>query len=184
MKTVIPVLLLLSLFFCSCSKSEHKESIKKLDSLETVLSGLKEEVNKLESDSSKGIYNTVKKEIDFIGKNLAGLPKNQEKNLALDKYANHSKGLKRVYKNLSVYLKDIDYSQNQINNLRSDIKKGVLKKQEIEQFVSDEETAVILLEVKIKDDQDKFNKIKLDIENLQPIITQISDSLRKSIKTP
>ncbi|PKP18878.1 MAG: hypothetical protein CVU05_12650 [Bacteroidetes bacterium HGW-Bacteroidetes-21] len=183
MKTILFSAFILSFFLLSCSNTEQINAIKNIDSLLSVVDGIKTDMAFLENDSSKAFYSNMKEEVDFIGKTITDLPKDSAQRTSLSLYANYSKGFKKIYKNLSVYEGEIANSEKQLQDLKSDIKNDLLKKDDIEKYIMDEKTAVVLLEMNVKEDIDKYHIIKNEVLAIQPVISKLSESLRKTNNT-
>lgn len=170
------------MFGISCSNSNIQEKVKKVDSLIQLVNEVNAEIQMLDNDSSKAIYDKVKQEVDFIGNNLKELPQDSVERTSLAQYANHSKGLKRIYKNLSEYKGSVDYSLKQLADLKLDIQSETLKEDEFTKYFSDEETAAVMLKVKVRDDIEKFNRIIVEVDSLQPVIDKIMNGITKESK--
>ena len=175
MKRIVIIVLVSVAFFYSCMNKETKVKIDKIDSLLTQVDSLNLELKKVKIDSLKLVYSVTKKNIDFFRSTKFDMPEDKSFMKDFGAYGLVDKNLKRLLKNYKKMSEEIEYSQNQLINLRHDIKKELLTNHDtINRYILDEETALndirlkLLPKIKLLNRQlNLYNKVHKSVEDFK-----------------
>ena len=152
--------------------------MQKVDELKETLATIKTNFEAINDDEIKLLYDTMMQDIDTIAKYTNVFPENKEWRDAYSIYsdaAHISKGFfKRTYK------KEIEYSETQLNNLRTDIENNALELDSLRIYLKDEVKAIDVLNEKINIHLEISNQIIDKYNRTKPIVNQYIDSLRNS----
>ena len=161
-KLYIYIILSLSLF--SCFNQEIGKALVATDSLSIEIKQIEEKYNSIDFVKFNNIYDTIKQDIDTIGKYMITLPENKEWKNSLSIYQNAYKQSKQ-YVNKK-FNHDIEYSKNQIQNLRTDISRNAINADSLKQY--------------IKTEKDAINTLRKDVNTLYLNYNQALDKYNKS----
>jgi hypothetical protein len=150
MNRVIIIFLLAGLAILTCC--QHKDSaekIKKIDSLITICDSLSNTLASVNNDSAEIVFQKAKASTELFEKKLRNLPESDTVRECLNSSGNIFKGLRKYFKELPSYKKDIDFSHTQLTNLKEDVKNNLLNEEEFSKYYKDESVALSLLSEKI-----------------------------------
>jgi len=177
-KFVFALLISISLF--SCFNGEQSKGMHKLKELNKNLEIIKTDFENLNTEKIQLLYDTMMQDIDTIAKYTNKFPENKEWREAYSIYTDAAHMAKNFFKR--AYDKEIEYSQNQLDNLKTDIENNVLETDSLRLYLMDETKAIKVLDEKIKIHLELNNKIIDKYNRTKPIVNQYIDSLKNSVR--
>ncbi len=178
LKIIVALVLSISLF--SCINKEYDTSIKKLDNLKDTLVSIKTNLKEINSNKISLLYDTMMQDIDTIMSYTNVFPENKEWKKAYDIYSDAAHIAKKFFK--QGYDKEIEYSENQIKNLITDINNNVVELDSLRIYLKDEVNAVDALNKKVNIQLEISNQIIDKYDRTKPIVNQYIDSLKNTVK--
>jgi hypothetical protein len=172
-KIIIFIIFASSLF--SCFNSDTTKTIEKIDSLSFVLNDIETNYKSIDTLKIKLIYDTLKQDVDTISKYLIAFPKNKDWNNALSIFEDATKQAKHFFKNK--YKPDIDYSKNQLKNLKTDIINNAIKGDSLPNYFKSEKDAINILKEKVDLQAKSYEQILNKYNKSKPYINLFIDSL-------
>jgi len=174
------IVLIVSLSLASCYNAEIGDGLSKAEEIKTKLEDIKEDFKSINNDTISMIYNIMKQDVDTIAKYTNKFPDNKEWRDAYGIYSDAMHMAKGYFK--KSYNKEIEYSEKQIADLKTDIESKSLKIDSIRVYLLDEQKAIEILEEKIKIHIETSNQIIDKYNRTKPIVNQYIDSLKTTIK--
>ena len=175
-KFVFALLISISLF--SCFNGEQGKGIHKIKELNKNLEIIKTDFEKLNTEKIQLLYDTMMQDIDTIAKYTNKFPENKEWRDAYSIYTDAAHMAKNFFKR--TYDKEIEYSETQLNNLRTDIENNAIELDSLRIYLKDEVKAIDVLNEKIKIHLEISNQIIDKYNRTKPIVNQYIDSLKNS----
>lgn len=125
------------LLYTSCTSGKYAKQITKIDSLLIVLDSSFSKLNLLDTSVVESYYKVYVNNIKQI-KNSFEKKDNEEVWSVITRYGLLRKPLRDFKKHYTKYSKEISFTQEQLNNLKADIKNDVLSEDKISQYINDE----------------------------------------------
>ncbi len=145
----IKILLLFSiaLIFVACQSEHTKKSLQKVDQLISKTEELTEKISTQQIRDYDILYDTIKHYNNFFIYLPEDFEESEENLDIVYRYGTVEKTFKWLHINfINVYLQDLDYSRNQLTNLREDISNKLLTEEEIDNFIHSEDSVINVLE--------------------------------------
>lgn len=174
------IVLVVSLSLASCHNAEVGDSLEKAEEIKKELKDIKNDFESINSDTISLIYDIMKQDVDTIAKYTNKFPDNKEWRDAYGIYSDAMHMAKNFFKRS--YDKEIEYSEKQIQDLRTDIENKAFKIDSIRIYLLDEQQAIETLEERIKIHMEISNQIIDKYNRTKPIVNQYIDSLRTTVK--
>lgn len=144
----LPLLFLLT----QCNTfTSYKAEVSTVDSLLTEVKKMEERFNNLDFTTISTVKETVFLELDSVTNicknNDVALTK--EEAIFFGRYKGITKPVKKVDKDRGMLIHELEFTQKQLGNLKTDLDKKALSKEEAAKFIADEKMAVKTLEKSI-----------------------------------
>jgi|GEM_PF-4136306 hypothetical protein len=162
----------------SCKNIETKNEISKIDSLSNLLEKAQKKQLEINFKDINLLSDSVKIYIDTLVKYLDKIPVNKEHKEYFTLFTNLRKDLKDF--NKIKISEDLDYSIEQLTDLKEDVISKSITKEQFTTYFKDEELATIILIQKSDYQHNTWTKFKSDYANYKPHIIEIIDSLKQS----
>lgn len=144
-KYIIPSLIIV-LGFSSCKNAFEKE----IGEVENLLSQVNEiEKSLLLVDTAKVFSTKRQMEKDLLAINATNDTLTKEEAFKIDELFSSKKRIFRLAENYTDFLGQIDFSKNQLKNLKQDLENGLVTKENFTKHFDEEQNAVLELKKKI-----------------------------------
>lgn len=134
--------LLAQLLLASCSSTPYTKEIAVLDSVRVQLDSAEAEVSKLDTARIGPMVRQIEYDLRYVEVFYRGMPReatiDKQAATILSDYRSVRKPLRTSYAEVPKLKADIDYAQEQIENLTHDLEKDLVAKKDVEQFVKNE----------------------------------------------
>lgn len=174
---------LIALAIVSCRSAQQKEFIKEAKVLDNKMEELTAEFNNLPMDDVNQMVNQVNINIQYLNKHTELMESNTHDFLKLfGPYASSGKIMSRVIKKgLPLVKENLQYTNQQVDDLLYDLKKGTLQNPDsVQLYLTQEKNEVISLDSQIKELK---NTIKQQINYYQSAKDTVEQLIKKSRKT-
>jgi len=166
--------IIIILFTTSCNRVKTIENIKTLDSLENVLNTISKNQEEINIIDVKLCNDTLKTDLDSIIKYVTKIPTNKKHKKYFTLYTDLRRDFKSFYK--IEITEDLRYSIKQIESLKKDINSNTISKEQFNEYIIAEQTAISLLKKQNDKQVSLSNKILTNFKEYRPIITEMIDS--------
>jgi len=134
----------LSLGYTSCNSHDYSNEINRVDSLLVVAEQLHQQVLKIDSASVMEKAEIVNADFKFVQDSLP-----EELFLKSSTFLNQIKTIKKMINSFPgeyrILTKETQYSVDQLNNLKIDLKNGSIKPDNVQKYIKDEAKALEVL---------------------------------------
>ena len=167
------------LFTASCNRVKTIENIRTLDSLESILDTISKNQEEINFIGVKLAYDTLKADLDSIVKYVIELPTNKHHKEYFTLYSDLRRNFKSFYK--IEITEELRYSIKQIEALKSDVNKNAITKEQFNEYILTEQTAISLIK-KQNDRQISISKkVITNLNDYRPVILEMIDSAKTTI---
>lgn len=176
---VIFTMVMISLFY-GCKNEEKETSIKQIDSLLTVKSDLLNQIEATQFDSVKLFYSMITKDNEILKRKLFGLPSSEKLKKNLIDYGTIEKGFKKIPKRIQEFKKELEISEKQLNDLKSDLENDLLETEDFQTYYNEEKAIMDRISGEIGNILKVLNDHIRNFHELKPVIALFTDSLLKT----
>lgn len=176
-------LLLMSFLFLtailySCKRTKYAKEIASLDSLQTILSKADSTLNSIDTAKTNAYYLDAKNNLNYIQNNYKDT---MERELAifLSDYRSILESLESFNSERNQLLKELNYSQKQIENLIHDLKNNAVEKTKITEYYNTEIEAANELLPSVNAMVDMAKKQLTDYEQKNKRVLEIVNGLKQ-----
>jgi chromosome segregation ATPase len=163
-----------------CGVSENDKLIAKIDSLKNVLSKKDSIFKTIKLEETYKIIEQTKKEVDYIKSHYDTLSKEQA--MAVSDYYRSQRSLDKMLKSIEDIQKEILLTQNQLDDLKVDVRNRVITLEEFYAYYNSEQEAVKRVEEALQNIQQwnetglkRHKELREKIKDLLPPDSTISE---------
>lgn len=173
MKKYILLILVIGFGFSACNNPNEKE-IAEIDALLTIVNDTEKSL--LSVDTSRVFAAKMEMEKDLAVFNKFTDTLNKEEAFKVADIFGNKKKLYRLTSNYSDFIRQINFSRDQLTNLKKDLENGLIKKEDFSGYYKTEETSLMNLNSRINQSingiETVIGKFELDRQDLLKIIEQ------------
>lgn len=164
-----------------CQQSKQAQRIETADSLKTELESLHAVFSDIDYDKHFQNRADIMKNIERIEQFYASRNDTMPRDIAmtLSDYRLVWKGYKRMEGEYGQVEKELEYTNNQLINLKKDLEHNALPDNMADRFIEEESKAVAALAVTTNSLKTKMESTEQKYLDKKPVITQLIDSLTK-----
>lgn len=164
-----------------CQQSKQAQRIETADSLKTELESLHAVFTDIDYDKHFQNRADIMKNIERIEQFYASRNDTMPRDIAmtLSDYRLVWKGYKRMEGEYGQVEKELEYTNNQLINLKKDLEHNALPDNMADRFIEEESKAVAALAVTTNSLKTKMESTEQKYLDKKPVITQLIDSLTK-----
>ena len=172
------LLLSLPFIFGSCRDNETKEEISSIDSLYRAVLSADSLIRYVDVEKISGYKEEIVTNMGYIQKNFNDSMTNELRILLTDYYAIR-KPLRVLLSRTEFYMQELNYSKEQLQNLKHDIEQGTIEKEQFSKHLETENQAISGLVKEIRQYTDVLNtKIEFFIRT-NPSILELIRKLKE-----
>ncbi len=173
MKTVyFSIILVCSMLLFSCSNEKRAKQISKIDSLYKVLDTVDIKLKQINIDSVKNRYRLYKVTNDTVSKHFPEVRTDESW-----KYICAFQNVRKPFKNMSLsydfFRAELQLSKKQLEDLKHDVEKKLLKGKDFDKFFTDEYRSVNDLQAKIMNNVNQVNAQMKNFDTVQPYLMNL-----------
>lgn len=176
---VVLTLAMLSVLY-GCKNEEKETNIKQIDSLLTVKSDLLNQIETIDFDSVNLYYSLIMKDNEILKRKLFGLPSSEKMKKNLIDYGTIEKGFKKIPKRMQEFKKELEISEKQLNDLKSDVENDLLEAEDFQTYFNEEKAVLDRISGEINNILKVLNDQIRNFHELKPVIALFTDSLMKT----
>lgn len=174
---LIGLIAISAMWATSCKPSITEQRLQKIDSLIVIVDSCELALKKIEYNKVVEYHNNAEAQLDFISKHyLDTIP--AELGMFLSDYRADRKSLGRLKKSYDDQLNEINYSKEQLTDLRGVVEQKKLTDEEYTEFFSMENESVFMLKKMVENMKYWYATSKEHYEKANPRVESIVDSLK------
>ncbi len=166
---VFLLVLLLNGLFCSCSHCSHSVYVEKIDSLLLVLDSSSKELNLIDTAVVSSDYKVYTQNLKLIRERFND-KENDSVWHVITRYGLIRKPLRDFKKHYINYSKEINVSQQQLKDLRTDIENNNIPADSIEIYFNEEAAFVKFISFSVKGLMETTTKYFNQFNELNPVV--------------
>jgi hypothetical protein len=160
------------LFFCSCQNDKTISRLSTVDSITQIVTNAEIKLNEVNFDSTYKKYKLYQEYSEKIPAEFYK-DKNSINWKYICAYRNVRKPLKNMVQSYTVFRREIDSIKMNLNNLKHDIRKGLMNDAETEKYIDDEMDASITLLTRITSRIESAKKEECSFDTVHPYIVHM-----------
>jgi hypothetical protein len=176
-----PILLLL-LFFISCSNKKVEMQILKIDSLARVIDSVDQKLKQINRDTIVNRYHAYQITIDTVSKHFKEV-RNDVSWKYICAFQEVRKPFKTMAFNYELFRAEIDSSIKQLNNLKHDVKEKLLSDKEFETFFQNERNSVNAVYFKVSKNVESVTRQMKNFDTVHPYLVKLISDHKSGKKT-
>jgi len=180
MRTLLVLLFAATVFGTGCQKTSFDAELETIDSMQVTVEAVQQKLTQYDAGMLKEHAKKANKQLTFIANNWMKedtLPKPAA--VFLSSYKANKKSLQFYAEQINRMEEEATYTLAQLSKLRGDIKNDMLTKEQVKEFLSDENQAVtVLVEGDIALD-DKYTKIVNEHINTKVLVDSVILDMNK-----
>ncbi len=154
---IFSLIVIIAFTSISCKQSNREQRLAKADSLSMALNRVDSMLNiEINYDSISSRFNELKKYQEVLSPYK--LKFSQKEKSDYNQFMSSEKHYKTMITVFDKYKTELDYSRTQVNNLKNDFEKRIIKKDKFDEYYNTENKAVYKLLNNVKSDLFKTNK--------------------------
>ena len=181
MKNLIIITFILPLSFLACKSGKHAKEIKTIDSLYVVIDTIEKNLNSADTIKVKKAYEEYMKNISQI-RDCFNDKKGDTTWKSITPYGYIKKPLQNFLNDYPILFEEIQYSREQLNDLKADIEGENIQKDTITEYTKNEILAVNRLKQIVNFSVDGVQKNLKLFDSLNPKVILVIEQLKKDGK--
>ena len=166
------------IIICSCSNgNKYKKEIATLDSLSKIIDSTEFILNSIDTNKVISAQNEIIDNSTII-QSLYNDTMKRKDVIVMDKYNYIKKFFVAFLNQKEIFYDQIRYSREQVKNLSHDLKKELLEEDKTKEYLSEEESEINDLNLKVKKSVNEIEQCLPVFEQTTPGIKLMIDSLR------
>lgn len=175
------LIVIIALTSVSCKHSNREQRLAKADSLSMALNRVDSMLNiEINYDSITSRFNELKKYQEVLSPYK--LKFSQKEKSDYNQFMSSEKHYKTMINVFDKYKTELEYSKTQVNNLKNDFEKRVIKKEKFDMYYETENKAVYKLLNNVKSDLFKTNKHHEKNSIFKPVLDSLMIKYVNKIK--
>ena len=167
-----------------CNQNPHKTRMNTTDSLQTVVNELNAVFDSVDYDRHFANRKNMMEDISRIEGHFKAQNDTMPRDLAmsLSDYRLVWKGYKRMEGEYQGVEKELQYTDQQLKTLKTDLENNAVNEPQAERFLQEEKEAVSRLEINTRAFSKKMKRTEQKYQDQKPVMSQLADSLENSIE--
>lgn len=124
-----------------CSSNPNEEAIKKIDNLLVEANQASIQLSEFNPDDVKPLVDTINFDVKFIQQEYADTM-TLELATKIDTYLRNVKSIRKFESAYNAQRKDVDYSIDQLNDMKADLESGIMDSTGFKMYIGSEEEAL------------------------------------------
>lgn len=174
-KTIYFLIFIIPLLLNSCTGKEEKKQLSKIDSLSGVLAESEKKLTEINKDSVTIKYFLYEKTMDSVAKYFTQI-RSDESWPYICAYREVRKPFRNIYLKYDLFKSELDSAKKQLDDLKHDIKKELIKNDEADLFIKNESNSVDAIYKKISKSIDLAEKHMKNFDTVHPYLIKLMNS--------
>ena len=180
MKNYTVLFLAIILTFTACKNGYEKE-VGEVDSLMSIVSETEKSLFSVDTSRAYSAKRQIEADLKFIA--TMGDTLDKETAFRLDEYYSGKKKLYRFSENYDDFIRQLNFSKDQLTNLKQDLNNGKIKKDDFNKYYQTEQSSIMELNSKIHKSIDGIEVAIQKMEIDRDDILEIFEGLKQSAPT-
>lgn len=177
MKNYILILIVTITFVFTACKNEMEKEVGEVEGLISMVNEIEKTVLSIDTTKAFQVKRQISKDLALI--ESLGDTLDREQAFMLDDYYFGKKRLFRFYNNYKDFITQIDYSKEQLNNLKQDLNNGLVTKEKFKEYYLAEQASVMSLNGKVNKSVGGIEESIQKMELQRPDVLALFEELKQ-----